>query len=59
VTQLAAERGVRTFTATVQADNDRVVGLIRRILPGSTFTADEDGYAVESPLPRVLAGAAR
>lgn len=50
---LAARRGVRTLTATVQADNDRVVGLIERLLPGSTFTPDDDGFSVESPLPPV------
>jgi GNAT superfamily N-acetyltransferase len=55
LTELAAERGVRTLTATVQRDNDRVIGLIRRLLPGSTFTPDEDGFTVESPLPRVPA----
>ena len=47
---LAAVRGVRTLTATVQRDNDRVIGLIRRLLPGSTFTPDDDVLAVESPL---------
>ena len=50
VTRLAARRGVRTLTADVQADNDRIVGLIRRLLPDSTFTPDPDGYAVRSPL---------
>jgi GNAT superfamily N-acetyltransferase len=48
--ELAATRGVRTLTATVQRDNDRVIGLIRRLLPGSTFTPDDDVLAVESPL---------
>jgi ribosomal protein S18 acetylase RimI-like enzyme len=47
---LAAERGVRTLTATVQPDNDRVIGLIRRMLPDSTFTPDDDVLAVHSPL---------
>jgi GNAT superfamily N-acetyltransferase len=47
---LAAGRGVRTLTATVQKDNDRIIGLIRRLLPGSTFTPDHDVYDVESPL---------
>jgi GNAT superfamily N-acetyltransferase len=50
LTRLATRRGVSTLTATVQKDNDRVVGLIRRMLPGSTFTADHDVYDVESPL---------
>ena len=56
LTELAERRGVRTLTATVQPDNDRVIGLIRRLLPGSTFRDDEDVLAVESPLPGVPAG---
>jgi RimJ/RimL family protein N-acetyltransferase len=48
---LAAARGVRTLTATVQPDNDRVIGLIRRLLPDSRFTPDDDVLAVHSPLP--------
>ena len=55
LTGLAERRGVRTLTATVQPDNDRVIGLIRRLLPGSTFRDDEDVLAVESPLPAVPA----
>jgi len=51
LTALAAERGVRTLTASVQEDNDRMVGLIRRLLPGSTFTPDHGVYEVNSPLP--------
>ncbi|UOY02309.1 GNAT family N-acetyltransferase [Blastococcus sp. PRF04-17] len=50
LTALAGSRGVRTFTATVQPDNDPVIGLIRRLLPGSRFTVDADVLAVESPL---------
>jgi GNAT superfamily N-acetyltransferase len=50
LTGLAARRGIRTLTATVQKDNDRVVRLIHRLLPGSTFTPDSDTYDVESPL---------
>jgi len=49
---LAASRGVRTLTATVQRDNDRVIGLIRRLLPGSAFTPDDDVFTVVSPLRR-------
>jgi GNAT superfamily N-acetyltransferase len=49
---LAAGRGVATLTATVQPDNDRVIGLIRRLLPRSTFAPDGDVLAVESPLDR-------
>ena len=47
---LAAARGVRSLTATVQPDNDRVIGLIRRLLPAATFTRDADVLDVRSPL---------
>ena len=47
---LARSRGVTTLTATVQPDNDRIQRLIRRLLPESTFTPDDDVYAVVSPL---------
>jgi GNAT superfamily N-acetyltransferase len=59
LTDLAATRGVRALTATVQRDNDRVIGLIRRLLPGSTFTPDLDVFTVASPLPRALASTHR
>ena len=58
LTDLAAERGVRTLTATVQADNERMLWLIRRLLPGSRLTPDSGGYEdsgvyeVQSPLPQ-------
>ena len=48
--ELAAARGVRTLTATVQPDNDRVIGLIRRLLPAATFTRDADVLDVQSRL---------
>ncbi|WP_116450609.1 GNAT family N-acetyltransferase [Blastococcus litoris] len=51
LTDLAARRGVRTFTATVQPDNRPVLGLVRRLLPGSTVTPDADVLTVTSPLP--------
>lgn len=47
---LAAARGVEVLTATVQPDNDRVLGLIRRVLPDSTVTPDDDVLAVRSRL---------
>jgi GNAT superfamily N-acetyltransferase len=47
---LAAARGVEVLTATVQPDNDRVLGLIRRALPDSTVTPDDDVLAVRSVL---------
>ena len=49
---LAADRGVRTLTATVQRDNDRVLGLIRKLLPGSSFVPDLDVFVVVSPITR-------
>jgi GNAT superfamily N-acetyltransferase len=51
VLDLAAQRGVRTATASVQADNDRTLALLRRLLPGSRFTVDAAVYAVTGPLP--------
>ena len=48
--ELASARGVATLTATVQRDNDRVIALIRRLLPSSTFTADSDVLDVRSLL---------
>jgi GNAT superfamily N-acetyltransferase len=47
---LAARRGVRTLSATVQADNERMVGLIRRLFPRATFAADHALYTVRGPL---------
>jgi GNAT superfamily N-acetyltransferase len=48
--ELASTRGVTTLTATVQRDNDRVIGLIRRLLPRSVFTPDAEVLDVLSPL---------
>jgi GNAT superfamily N-acetyltransferase len=48
LTQLAARRGVRSLTADVQADNDRMVGLVRRLLPGAVLTPAHGVYAVQS-----------
>ena len=53
---LARRRGVRTVTATVQADNDRMVWLIRRLFPGSTMTVDSAVYEIRSPLTGPSAG---
>jgi len=50
LTARAARRGVRTLTATVQPDNEPVLGLLRRVLPGSTLTPEADVYTVTSPL---------
>jgi GNAT superfamily N-acetyltransferase len=49
--RLAAERGVRSLTATVQVDNDRMVHLIRRLLPEASFAWDQGVYEVVSPVP--------
>jgi GNAT superfamily N-acetyltransferase len=51
LTRLAAERGVAVLTATVQPDNEPVLGLIRRLLPDPTVTPDGDVLAVRSALP--------
>ena len=58
LTELAVRRGVRSLTADVQADNDRVVGLVRRLLPGALLTPEHGVYAVCSPLPSATAPAA-
>jgi GNAT superfamily N-acetyltransferase len=50
LTRLAARRGVRELTATVQADNDRMVWLIRRLLPRARFTVDAGVYTVHAPI---------
>jgi GNAT superfamily N-acetyltransferase len=50
LTRLAADRGVRVLTATVQADNDRMVWLIRRLLPGARFTVDNGVYDIRGPV---------
>lgn len=57
VTALAAGRGVRTVTALVQTDNDRMVGLLHGLLPGLRFTPEASVYAVTGPIePRRHAG---
>ena len=55
LTELAARRGVRSLTADVQADNDRMVGLLRRLLPGAVLTPQHGVYAVQSPVPSAAA----
>jgi len=52
---LARDRGVAVLTATVQPDNERVLGLIRRLLPASSVTADDDVLVVRSVLQPALA----
>ena len=47
---LAARRGVRTLIGIVQADNDRMLSLIRQLFPGSTFELDEGIVEVRSRL---------
>jgi GNAT superfamily N-acetyltransferase len=58
LSRLAACRGVQALTATVQADNDRMVWLIRRLLPRATFTVDDGVYTIRGPIepaPELLA----
>ena len=45
---LARDRGVAVLTATVQPDNDRVLSLIRRLLPHSSVTPEDDVLVVRS-----------
>lgn len=51
LTELAGRRGIRTSTATVQADNDSVLALVRRLAPRSRLTVEDDVVVVETPLP--------
>ena len=51
VTELARRRGVRTITASVQADSDRMVWLARRLFPDSTMTLDASVYEIRGTLP--------
>jgi GNAT superfamily N-acetyltransferase len=50
LSRLAACRGVHTLTATVQADNDRMVHLIRRLFPRASFAVDDGIYTVRGPI---------
>ena len=56
LTDLARRRGIRIVTSTVQADNDRMVWLIRRLFPGSTMSVDSAVYEIRSPLTGPSAG---
>ena len=48
--ELARHRGIAVLTATVQPDNERVLGLIRRVLPSSSIARDDDVLTVRSVL---------
>ena len=50
VAELARRRGVRTVLASVQADNDRMVWLARRLFPDSTMTVDASVYEIRGSL---------
>ncbi len=58
LTELARRRGVRTVTADVQADNDRVLALVRRLLPSASLRPESGVYAVRAPLSDAPASAA-
>ena len=60
ITELAGRRGVRTAAATVQADNDRMLHLIRRLLPAPRQRLEASTYEITSPLaaPAAVAPAA-
>lgn len=49
---------MRTLTADVQADDDRMVGLLRRLLPAAVLMPAHGVYAVRSPLPGAAVHAA-
>ena len=51
VLALAGRRGVRSVTATVQMDNDRMLALARQLLPGSHLTRESGVYELAAPLP--------
>jgi GNAT superfamily N-acetyltransferase len=53
--ELAGRRGVATLAADVQVDNDRVVGLVRRLLPDAHLTPADGVYAVAAAVPGVPA----
>jgi len=61
LSRAAALRGVRELTATVQADNERMLGLLRRLLPGAHVRVDAGVCTVRGPIQsaddRVLAAA--
>ncbi|SOD98230.1 GNAT family N-acetyltransferase [Blastococcus haudaquaticus] len=50
LSSLAARRGVRTLTATVQPGNRPALGLARRLLPRATVVPDDDVLTVTGPL---------
>src|SRR3954451_4826178 len=50
LSRLAPRRGVRALTRTVQADNDRMVHLIRRPFPRASFAVDNGVYTVRGPI---------
>jgi GNAT superfamily N-acetyltransferase len=54
---LARAGGVAELIATVQPDNERVLGLIRRLLPDSRVVPDDDVLIVRSSLLPALAAA--
>lgn len=54
ITELAGRRGVRTAAATVQADNDRMLHLVRRLLPAPRLRVEASTYEITSPLTVVV-----
>jgi GNAT superfamily N-acetyltransferase len=51
LTELAGSRGVDAFTASVQADNRRMLRLIQLMFPGSRSTVDRGVREICGPLP--------
>ena len=51
LTELAGSRGVHGFTASVQADNRRMLRLVRLMFPGSRWTVDHGVWEIRGPIP--------
>jgi GNAT superfamily N-acetyltransferase len=51
VMELARRHGVDTLGAIVQADNERMLWLLRQLLPEARLTVDDGVYEVTAPIP--------
>jgi GNAT superfamily N-acetyltransferase len=51
VIELARRHGVTTLVATVQEDNDRMLWLLRQLLPAATLQPEHGVYELTAPLP--------
>jgi GNAT superfamily N-acetyltransferase len=51
IIERARRHGVTTLVATVQEDNERMLWLLRQLLPGATLHADQGVVDVTAPVP--------